>query len=162
MSPDAAVDSAGSRRSRGVLRCLDSVGTARTVVRRLRRARKAGRRARRRSIKRARRSVHALRRELSRRHLSSLKRDWRALTTPGLYRGRRRKAIYGSRLKIAADLTKELLILNTGTMRGSGDTLVVSRESKSNVMSGVYGLKWFPTGEEVLRRTLGVAFLTRA
>jgi len=56
--------------------------------------------------------------------------------------------------KIAADLTKELLILNTGTMRGSGDTLVVSRESKSNVMSGVYGLKWFPTGEEVLRRTL--------
>jgi hypothetical protein len=40
--------------------------------------------------------------------------------------------------KIAADLTKELLILNTGTMRGSGDTLVVSRESKSNVMSGVW------------------------
>ena len=62
-------------------------------------------------------------------------------------------------LKIAADLTKELLILNTGTMRGSGDTLVVSRESKSNVMSGVWAQ---PARRFSGALSPGVAFLTRA
>jgi tRNA (mo5U34)-methyltransferase len=58
-------------------------------------------------------------------------------------------------LKIAADLTSELLILDTATRAGYPDgALVVARESTSQVMSGVYGLSWFPTGPRVLSRVL--------
>jgi SAM-dependent methyltransferase len=58
-------------------------------------------------------------------------------------------------LRIAADLTGELLIVNTVTHNGYPDgMLVAGRESETQLMSGVYGLNWFPTGPEVLSRVL--------
>ena len=58
-------------------------------------------------------------------------------------------------LKITADLTKELIILNTATRNGLPDgMLAVSEEPRVPVMSGVHGLNWFPTGPEVLTRIL--------
>jgi hypothetical protein len=58
-------------------------------------------------------------------------------------------------LKIAADLTNELMILNTGTMAGWPDgALVIDRESTEQVMSGVHGLNWYPTGPDVVARML--------
>jgi tRNA (mo5U34)-methyltransferase len=58
-------------------------------------------------------------------------------------------------LKAAADLTREMLILDTATRNGLPDgMLAVAEESKRPVMSGVYGLNWFPTGPDVLRRIL--------
>jgi tRNA (mo5U34)-methyltransferase len=58
-------------------------------------------------------------------------------------------------LKIAADLTKELLILETATKDGLPDgMLAVDKESPTALMSGVYGLMWLPTGPEVLTRIL--------
>ena len=58
-------------------------------------------------------------------------------------------------LKIAADITDELLILNCATMAGRPDGLLVAeRESQTRLMSGTYGLCWFPTGPQVLERTL--------
>jgi hypothetical protein len=58
-------------------------------------------------------------------------------------------------LKLAADLTDELLVLNTATMAGRGDgALVAARESPTKLMSGLYGLNWFPTGPRVLTRVL--------
>ena len=58
-------------------------------------------------------------------------------------------------LKLAADLTDELLILNTATMAGRPDgALVAGRESPTKLMSGLYGLNWFPTGPRVLTRVL--------
>jgi len=53
-------------------------------------------------------------------------------------------------LKIAADLTGELLILNTAAKWGPGKALQLERESPDEVMSGVDGLAWLPTGPEVL------------
>jgi tRNA (mo5U34)-methyltransferase len=59
-------------------------------------------------------------------------------------------------LKIAADLTSELMIVNTGTKAGLPDGLLaVDRESREQVMSGVHGLNWYPTGPEVVSRMLG-------
>lgn len=60
-----------------------------------------------------------------------------------------------SGLRIAADLTKELLLLNTALQPGSGDALVLNRESEVEMMSGVNGLAWMPTSERVLRELLG-------
>jgi SAM-dependent methyltransferase len=58
-------------------------------------------------------------------------------------------------LKIAADLTNELLVLNTATRAGLPDGLLaVSDESRTHAMSGVYGLNWFPTGPKVLDRVV--------
>ncbi len=57
-------------------------------------------------------------------------------------------------LKLAADLTNELLVLNTATTDGPVDTLVCSQESDTFLMSGVHRLNWFPSGEGVLRRIL--------
>jgi tRNA (mo5U34)-methyltransferase len=58
-------------------------------------------------------------------------------------------------LKLAADLTDELLVLNTATRAGRADgALVVGRESATKLMSGLYGLNWFPTGPRVLTRVL--------
>ena len=54
-------------------------------------------------------------------------------------------------LKVAADLTKDLLVLNTATRSGLPDGLLtVGSESTVQVLSGVYGLNWFPTGPDVL------------
>jgi tRNA (mo5U34)-methyltransferase len=58
-------------------------------------------------------------------------------------------------LKIAADMTDELLILNSATKAGQPDGLLVAeRESPTRPMSGTQGLCWFPTGPQVLERTL--------
>lgn len=58
-------------------------------------------------------------------------------------------------LRIAADLTNELLVLNTATRIDLPDGLLaVAREGTTQLMSGVYGLNWFPTGPVVLKRML--------
>jgi SAM-dependent methyltransferase len=54
-------------------------------------------------------------------------------------------------LKMAADLTNEVLILNTATKAGLADgSLIPEQESLTRSMSGAYGLCWYPTGPEVL------------
>jgi hypothetical protein len=57
-------------------------------------------------------------------------------------------------LRIAADHTSELLILNTAISNAGGYSLVLNWESKTMVMSGIHGLAWLPTGEGVLREIL--------
>jgi tRNA (mo5U34)-methyltransferase len=58
-------------------------------------------------------------------------------------------------LKLAADQTEELLVLRTATKAGHADgTLAIERESSTQLMSGAYGIGWFPTGPEVLTRIL--------
>ena len=58
-------------------------------------------------------------------------------------------------LKIAAELTRELLIVNTATRNGLPDRLLfLAEEDPDLLMSGSHGLNWFPTGPEVLRRIL--------
>jgi len=60
-----------------------------------------------------------------------------------------------SGLKMATDLTRELIIINTATWNGLPDgMLVAADESKEQLLSGVYGLNWFPTGPAVLARIL--------
>ena len=55
-----------------------------------------------------------------------------------------------SGLKIAADLTKEVMFFNTSTTWDIEDGFMKAGwESKENVMSGVHGLKWYPTGPKV-------------
>jgi SAM-dependent methyltransferase len=56
-------------------------------------------------------------------------------------------------LRIAADLTKELLIVNTATMPGGPGRLVLADEG-TELMSGVYELCWYPTGPAVLDHIL--------
>jgi len=58
-------------------------------------------------------------------------------------------------LRIAADHTRELLVVNTAALDGPGDSLVVNRESETLVMSGVHGLAWLPTSDRVVRDILG-------
>jgi tRNA (mo5U34)-methyltransferase len=48
-------------------------------------------------------------------------------------------------VRIAADHTRELLILNTSTAAGRGRTLTLSHESDEALLSGVHGLAWLPT-----------------
>ncbi len=59
-------------------------------------------------------------------------------------------------LKIAADLTTDVLILNTALMLDSRNPrgLTMARESRTKVMSGVHELSWFPNGKETLRDIL--------
>jgi tRNA (mo5U34)-methyltransferase len=58
-------------------------------------------------------------------------------------------------LKVAADLARELLIVNTSTTIDLPDGhLTGSGESLTRGVSGVYGLNWFPSGPDVLRRIL--------
>jgi tRNA (mo5U34)-methyltransferase len=58
-------------------------------------------------------------------------------------------------LKIAAERTKELLIVNTAIHNGRDDgALVLVEEPTEVVMSGVHGLAWLPTGPEVLKGML--------
>jgi tRNA (mo5U34)-methyltransferase len=60
-----------------------------------------------------------------------------------------------SGLKAVADMTDELLILNTASKVGYPDgMLMAERESPTKVMSGTYGLCWFPTGPLVLEHLL--------
>lgn len=58
-------------------------------------------------------------------------------------------------LKIAADLTTELMYFNTSTVWGEEDGyLKCGWESTEHVMSGVHGLRWFPTGPKVISEML--------
>ncbi|HWT12312.1 MAG TPA: methyltransferase domain-containing protein [Allosphingosinicella sp.] len=57
-------------------------------------------------------------------------------------------------LRIAADHTKELLVLNTSVLPGKSKGLTLIRESTTHVMSGVDGLAWLPTGAAVLQDIL--------
>jgi hypothetical protein len=56
-------------------------------------------------------------------------------------------------LKIAADLTTDVLILNTAMMLDPNNPrgMTMARESRTKVMSGVHQLSWFPNGKETLR-----------
>jgi hypothetical protein len=58
-------------------------------------------------------------------------------------------------MKIVGDLTRELIILDTAVRTDLPDgMLAVATESPDMMMSGVYGLNWFPTGRHVLLRIL--------
>lgn len=59
-------------------------------------------------------------------------------------------------LKKVADLTKELLVFNSATRSrpGMSQGLVIAKESRTDVMSGVHGLNWFPTSPRVVQRIL--------
>jgi tRNA (mo5U34)-methyltransferase len=58
-------------------------------------------------------------------------------------------------LKIVADLTDEVLIVNTATKAGLPDGfLAAEHESPTRLMSGTHGLAWVPTGPDVLTRIL--------
>jgi tRNA (mo5U34)-methyltransferase len=58
-------------------------------------------------------------------------------------------------LRIAADLTRELLFFESATRSNHPDGyLAVEEEPVDEVMSGVYGLNWLPTGPHVVARML--------
>lgn len=57
-------------------------------------------------------------------------------------------------LKIAADLTKELIVVNTSVLPRPEKALMLSLESDRHVLSGVDGLAWLPTGPGVVRDIL--------
>jgi tRNA (mo5U34)-methyltransferase len=58
-------------------------------------------------------------------------------------------------LKIAADLTRELLIVNTATWNNFPDGfLAVGDEGVKEPLSGVYAFNWYPTGPKVVARML--------
>ena len=58
-------------------------------------------------------------------------------------------------LKIAGDLTKELIVVNTATVSGQPDGfLMLAKEGRTQLLSGIYGLNWFPSGPEVVARIL--------
>jgi SAM-dependent methyltransferase len=58
-------------------------------------------------------------------------------------------------LKIAADWTKDVLWFNSAIRPGPDeDCLRCSFESKSQLMSGVHSLSWFPTGAKVIAQML--------
>jgi SAM-dependent methyltransferase len=58
-------------------------------------------------------------------------------------------------LKIAADLTSELLYMSSASLGGFPDgALVVGSESTEAPLSGVYGLQWYPTGPGVFKDLL--------
>lgn len=57
-------------------------------------------------------------------------------------------------LRIAADLTREVIVVNTSGVYGRREGLVLTPESRTAPMSGVHGLAWHPTRHEVLFRIL--------
>jgi tRNA (mo5U34)-methyltransferase len=58
-------------------------------------------------------------------------------------------------LQVAADLAREILIVETSTTITIPDgQLVVSEETPERPVSGVYGLNWFPSGPGVIARQL--------
>lgn len=58
-------------------------------------------------------------------------------------------------LKIAADLAREVILLDTAMRTDMPDgCLVHASEGTQPVMTGVYGMNWFPTGPAVLERIL--------
>ena len=59
-----------------------------------------------------------------------------------------------SGLRIAADLTKELLIVNTAVRPRRERALMLNVESDTHVLSGVDRLAWLPTGPTVMKELL--------
>lgn len=59
-------------------------------------------------------------------------------------------------LKIAADLTKDTMLLSTAAKADPSNPtgLTMARESTTKVMSGVYQMAWFPNGPECLKELL--------
>ena len=57
-------------------------------------------------------------------------------------------------LRIAAEHTRELLVVQTCVVDGPPDALLVNWESADDLISGVHGLAWLPTGPDVLRSML--------
>lgn len=57
-------------------------------------------------------------------------------------------------LRIAADMTRELLIVNTAVRPRRDRALVLNFESDTHVLSGVDRLAWLPTGPAVMRDLL--------
>lgn len=57
-------------------------------------------------------------------------------------------------LRVAADHTKELLVVNTSICPRNYEGLMLSVESTTDVMSGVHRLAWLPTGYGVLQTVL--------
>ena len=57
-------------------------------------------------------------------------------------------------LRIAADLTRDLLIVNTAAFPGDGRSLRLNVESTRELLSGIDGLAWLPTGPGVVREIL--------
>jgi tRNA (mo5U34)-methyltransferase len=58
-------------------------------------------------------------------------------------------------LRIAADLTRELLVVNTAAdPKLQGHSLTLNMESETALMSGVHGLAWLPTSPRVLEEIL--------
>lgn len=58
-------------------------------------------------------------------------------------------------LKGAADLCKELLVLDTAIRTDLPDNcMAIASEGTEQVMTGVHGLNWFPTGPNVLKHIL--------
>ena len=66
-----------------------------------------------------------------------------------------------SGLKIAADLTNELMIFDTLTRWGmEDDSLSVDHAGTDTLMVGVHGLNWIPTGPAVVERVMRWAGFT--
>ncbi|MFL6247870.1 MAG: class I SAM-dependent methyltransferase [Thermoanaerobaculia bacterium] len=67
-------------------------------------------------------------------------------------------------LKIAADHTHELLVVNTMISKEASDALVLRPESATDVMSGVHGLSWIPgvANASCARSSRGAASRIRA
>ena len=62
-------------------------------------------------------------------------------------------------LRIAADQTREVLLLGTGFRTDLPDGSLVLNQERDGLMHGVHGLNWYPTGPNVVRRMLeGVGF----
>lgn len=58
-------------------------------------------------------------------------------------------------MQIAADLTRELLILDTAARRGvSEPALVATKQGRDRIDAGFYGLRWLPTSPALLFRVL--------
>lgn len=57
-------------------------------------------------------------------------------------------------LRVAADLTRELLIVNTAVRPRRDPALVINIESDTHVLSGVDRLAWLPTGPKVMQELL--------
>jgi tRNA (mo5U34)-methyltransferase len=60
-------------------------------------------------------------------------------------------------LKIAADLTREFLLFGSVTMARRPDGYLAVSAEGTELLSGVYGLNWLPTGPEVIRQILAWA-----
>ncbi len=60
-------------------------------------------------------------------------------------------------LKLAAELTKDVLVMSTSMVPGDDNPLGLTMvwEGVKPVMSGVYELSWFPNNPETLRQILG-------